>query len=261
MVVQKGQEIGASGRTGNVTGAHLHFQLERDNPENRHPYWVFTLEEAQAAGLTFDQAIDAGLHRERGLLFTIDPMLYIQANYPAVTLVAGPVPEENTEVTMEVRKSKRARDPATLLARRDQRLRRRAERRRTHEERMVAQKPGGGVIVSQEIVASVEPVPISEQAVASVDIQHDGTFSRGWENIRIVLLDAEGRTARIPRLDRDLVLRTAYGEATFRPESLSALDFQNGEAVVQMLPHGRTTVVIQVQPFGTLSAPMRHVPN
>ncbi len=63
---------------------------------------------------------------------------------------------------------------------------------------------------------------------------------------------------RSPSLNADLTLRTAYGSATFRPETLSPLDFQNGIARVQVLPHGRTTVVIQVFPYGTLSAPMRY---
>ena len=97
------------------------------------------------------------------------------------------------------------------------------------------------------------------QLVVAIEFTHDGTFNRGWEKVRIRLLDIDGRAIRSPLLRSDIYLRTAYGKAEFRPEILSVLDFEDGEIVVDVLPRNRGTVVLQAQPTGEMSAPMKYV--
>lgn len=75
--VLKGMMIGRSGQTGTATSAHLHFQIDRDTAP-WHPFWPFSWKEEQEAGLSFFEAINAGLGRERALQYSINPLLYAQ---------------------------------------------------------------------------------------------------------------------------------------------------------------------------------------
>lgn len=260
-VVAKGQEIGLSGSSGDATGPHLHFQIDRATAP-WHPYWPFSSSEARNAGYpgTF-QAVNAGVGKENGYTFTLNPLVFIATNGQAGSMIAKK-PAAPAIVAASV--SSRASLADLVAARRSR--------------RNVAVSP---VVVRQTIAASLEtPPPAQVQAssapslqassasssassapkgdVAIVEVSHDGSFSgREWERVRITLKNAQGQTIQPDSLDRDLVLRTAFGDAEFRPASLSFVDFKDGEATVMMLPRGRRTVVIIVQPSGSLSEPMR----
>jgi len=76
-IVTKGQQIGLVGDSGTATTPHIHFQIDTvDAPF--HPYWPFSGAEAQAAGLSFFEALNSGLGKENALARTVHPLEYVQ---------------------------------------------------------------------------------------------------------------------------------------------------------------------------------------
>ncbi|MDD5026235.1 MAG: M23 family metallopeptidase [Candidatus Peribacteraceae bacterium] len=265
-VVQKGEHIGDSGVTGAVSGPHLHFQIDRD-AASWHPYWLFSDTEARAEGLTSTQALNTGLFQSRGSVYTVNPMLFVQANYSvADQLIASNDKEQGKTVSSSsssagVRSA--VQQKAIIQSRSALRMQARIARANAVS-RIVSQRTistqENSVIRSRETVAATDAVAAAvtaTQKVASVQISHGGTFSgRGWEKVSLTLLDDNGGVVKSPELSQDIYLRTAYGNAEFRPAVLSTLDFINGEATVNVLPRGRRTVVIEVKPLNAMSRPM-----
>ncbi|HLD32141.1 MAG TPA: M23 family metallopeptidase, partial [Candidatus Peribacteraceae bacterium] len=91
-VVEKGEHIAYSGQSGYASGPHLHFQIDRESAPF-HPYWPFTDAEANEAGLTLAEAVDAGFHTERLKQYTVHPMLYVQSDYLPVPVTPGTTTE------------------------------------------------------------------------------------------------------------------------------------------------------------------------
>ncbi|MBU0458817.1 M23 family metallopeptidase [Patescibacteria group bacterium] len=287
-VVHKGEYIADSGQTGFASGPHLHFQIDREEAP-WHPYWPFTGAEASREGMSLTEGVDRGLFQSRIYIYTVNPMLYVQANYTPVemTIAKADVKEEtNTNlITDTVKKvvmtvaDRRAQRVARLQARRDERIRIRLARRQELDEVVVLNtepqqikvdepeetKTHEPVIKSTETVASASNDPVEIESmlssdVASIDIRHDREFTgREWEKLTLVLLDEKGNPVINPKNVSDIHLKAVYGSVEFNPPVVSQLDFSEGEAVVQMLPRGNRTVVIQAMPFSLISAPMRYM--
>ncbi|MEK7544726.1 MAG: S-layer homology domain-containing protein [Patescibacteria group bacterium] len=96
-VLRKGELVGYSGSTGFATTPHLHFQIDTDEAP-WHPYWPFTGKESSDAGLDFVGAVNAGLGKERALLTSVSPMMYVQKylNF-SPSLPVAPTPNSTPE--------------------------------------------------------------------------------------------------------------------------------------------------------------------
>lgn len=267
--VQKGQQIGLSGKTGDATGAHLHFQIDRDNVP-WHPYWPFTGDELRQANLTTYAAINKGLNQSTAYQNTVNPMLIAQADYPPAKYKQTlPTTVVKTTPAKTVASTKTTLTPSQLAAQR------RADRVAKLKTAPVVVATTAPTVVQKETVASETqqapapsaPVVVTHSAapvestkpVSSIGIETSSRFTaRQWQTIRLTLLDADGRTVSGDALSQKIYMRTAYGEAEFTPAILTGKDFKNGVATVQMLPRGRRTVVIQIEPLKIMSSPIQY---
>ena len=114
-------------------------------------------------------------------------------------------------------------------------------------------------IVQTHTVASLSPDSgfIGITPVDHIEIEHDGSFSRGWETIYIVLKDKDGNTVTNPDI-KDVHLRTEIGNAKFTPSVVTLVDFVQGRARVNMRPRGRSTIIVKAQPSGDMSSPISY---
>ena len=275
-IVQKGKVIALTGHTGFASGPHLHFQCD-DATSNGSPIWAFTSAELLEAKLTFSEGINTAFHQERLLEHSIDPMAYVEAQYPPVTIVknAGPAVAVAGTSDTNATRTLPARERAKVS--REERVQRRLSQRRLKQGMIVAVRESAPLVSIAPFVPSpqppADPVPAPDPAPASnaqvpssmaagVHLNVPESFKgRSWQTMTVTLVDANGNRAAGASFDRQIVMRPAYGGADIRPSSLTSDMFTDGSATVQFLARGTRTVVIEsAGPFSALSGPVKYEP-
>ncbi len=74
--IRKGDMIWRVGMTGIATTPHLHIQIDTEEAPF-HPYWPFSTSDSHAAWFWFYDSVNAGLGRDKALLYCIHPMNFI----------------------------------------------------------------------------------------------------------------------------------------------------------------------------------------
>jgi len=267
-VVRKGEQLATSGQSGLASGPHLHFQIDTDEALY-HPFWAFTSTEASAAGMTFTQAVNAGLNKNLASLYTVSPVQLVQnfESYSAPTLASNGnaalkgVVAQKTILPQRVFTAKekllsRAAIRATSRQSAAELRSARIAARHAASEKHVAATPALQKVASTTDV-SLPQVQGTNQDVTKVEIQHSGSIERSWQKVQIRAEDHEGRVVSTPSFTGKLYIRSEFGDAEIRPDELVASDFTNGVATVNVLIRDKKTVFLVTRgAFETRSAPI-----
>lgn len=77
--IAKGEKIWTVWSSGTATTAHLHFQIDLASAPF-HPYWPFTSAQMKTAWVSFFGWVTIGLGKEEAILYTINPLQFVNKN-------------------------------------------------------------------------------------------------------------------------------------------------------------------------------------
>lgn len=205
-IVLKGQQVGLSGDTGSATTPHLHFQIDNDQAP-WHPYWPYTYQESQAAGVDWVEAVNIGLGKEKAMATSINPLMYIQKYLNTTS-----VPATTTTVSPTI-----STPPAPTIT-------------PTHPAAPTAPVATTPVPVVTPPVITTPPEPVAAPAV-SFKVITDGYFVTGVpEKITVEAVDSNGQIVKTYKSTSGVYLSLELGSATFSKTALTNNDFKNGAA-------------------------------
>ncbi len=215
--VKKGEWIGTSGMTGTATVAHLHYQMDRKEAP-WHPWWPFSWAESQAAGLSFFEAVNAGLNMDQAKKYTINPMPYVE-RYLDLSSVP-PAPPAGDQPAASVG------DPA-------------AGGSHSQPAAAAPQEAISGQTTNppepKAPEADLEPVPIApdrtDSSLFSLKVSAEAAALAG-SSVGILVEDPQGQVERLSDTDRISV--ELKGVGSLSQKTLRKSDFRNGAARISL---------------------------
>lgn len=228
-IVNKGTQLGTVGDTGTATTDHLHFQIDKDNAPF-HPYWPFTYTEAQNAGYSFFEAVNAGFGKANAKKYTIHPMNYVEKY---LSYAGGTVsdPEDETEEVIDTKNELEKEDVEENMM----------EDETEDESETETETADNELETEPEVSVNTvdEPEETAEILLNVADfnfIQKEVYTLKNTVIVNIEALDKDGTTVKEPRFKELTMELNKGGIAELSKTEFTSADFTKGKTSLLITP-------------------------